>query len=110
MTIFFLLIGLELEREIYQGELSNQRHHSSVMAAIGAWLFPLSSICRLMQVLRRNPAPVFQWPPICICHRHIIFIGKTVTHFLKNIFNSSCRYDDLGAILSLQSFTQKVLF
>src|SRR6187431_3784499 len=23
MTIFFLLIGLELEREIYQGELSN---------------------------------------------------------------------------------------
>ena len=23
MTIFFLLIGLELEREVYQGELSN---------------------------------------------------------------------------------------
>jgi len=34
MTIFFLMIGLELEREIYKGELSQVRH--ALFPAIGA--------------------------------------------------------------------------
>ena len=36
MTIFFLLIGLELEREIYHGELSSIKNASlPIMAAFG---------------------------------------------------------------------------
>ncbi len=36
MTIFFLLIGLELERKIYQGELSNIKDALlTIFAAIG---------------------------------------------------------------------------
>jgi NhaA family Na+:H+ antiporter len=36
MTIFFLLIGLELERKIYQGELSNIKDALlPIFAAIG---------------------------------------------------------------------------
>ena len=41
MTIFFLLIGLELEREIYQGELSNIKDALlPIIAAIGGMVVP----------------------------------------------------------------------
>ena len=41
MTIFFLLIGLELEREIYQGELSNIKDALlPIFAAIGGMAIP----------------------------------------------------------------------
>jgi len=41
MTIFFLLIGLELEREIYQGELSNIKDaFLPIFAALGGMLVP----------------------------------------------------------------------
>src|SRR6187431_2545799 len=41
MAIFFLLIGLELEREIYQGELSSLKNASlPVVGALGGVLVP----------------------------------------------------------------------
>jgi NhaA family Na+:H+ antiporter len=41
MAIFFLLIGLELEREIYNGELSNFRNALlPIFAAVGGLAFP----------------------------------------------------------------------
>ena len=41
MTIFFLLIGLELEREIYNGELSDIKNALlPISAAIGGMLIP----------------------------------------------------------------------
>ena len=45
MTIFFLLIGLELEREIYQGELSNIKDALlPIFGALGGMLIP-AGIC-----------------------------------------------------------------
>src|SRR5205085_7558488 len=41
MTIFFLLIGLELEREFYQGELSEIKNAAlPIFAAAGGMLVP----------------------------------------------------------------------
>src|SRR5882757_8410374 len=41
MTIFFLLIGLELEREIYQGELSDIKNAAlPIMGALGGMVVP----------------------------------------------------------------------
>lgn len=41
MTLFFLLIGLELERELYSGELSNLRDALlPTVAAIGGVVIP----------------------------------------------------------------------
>src|SRR5688500_15193834 len=41
MTIFFLLIGLELEREIYKGELSSIKKASlPLFGALGGMLIP----------------------------------------------------------------------
>ena len=42
MAIFFLLIGLELEREIYQGELSSVKSAAlPIFGALGGVLVPL---------------------------------------------------------------------
>ena len=41
MSIFFLLIGLEVERELYVGELSSMRNAAlPVLAAVGGMLVP----------------------------------------------------------------------
>ena len=41
MTIFFLLVGLEIERELYIGELSSRKRAMlPVMAALGGMIFP----------------------------------------------------------------------
>ncbi len=41
MVIFFLMIGLELEREIYEGELSSLRKAAlPVVAALGGMILP----------------------------------------------------------------------
>ena len=41
MTVFFLLIGLEIERELYEGELSNIRNALlPLAAAVGGMLLP----------------------------------------------------------------------
>src|SRR5688500_2456437 len=41
MAIFFLLVGLEIERELYVGELSSFRNALlPILAAIGGMLFP----------------------------------------------------------------------
>jgi Na+:H+ antiporter, NhaA family len=49
MTIFFLLIGLELEREIYQGELSDLRSASlPIFAALGVIGFTMSIFITLL--------------------------------------------------------------
>src|ERR671913_215083 len=41
MTIFFLLVGLELEREIYNGELSDIKNAAlPIFGALGGMLIP----------------------------------------------------------------------
>src|ERR1700730_17502403 len=41
MTIFFLLVGLEIERELYIGELSSIKNALlPILAAVGGMLFP----------------------------------------------------------------------
>ena len=41
MTIFFLLVGLEIERELYKGELNNWRNALlPIGAALGGMIFP----------------------------------------------------------------------
>ena len=41
MTIFFLMVGLEIERELFIGELSSIRNASlPIMAAVGGMVVP----------------------------------------------------------------------
>jgi NhaA family Na+:H+ antiporter len=52
MTIFFYIIGLELEREIYEGELSNIKDALlPIFAALGGMLVPAGIyLCSTMEV------------------------------------------------------------
>ena len=51
MAIFFLLIGLELEREIYDGELSNLKDASlPIFGAIGGMIIPVILFSFLIRV------------------------------------------------------------
>ena len=65
MTIFFLLIGLELEREIYQGELSNIKNASlPILGAIGGMLIP-AGLFLLLNFGTGTQSGAFTWFDDC---------------------------------------------
>jgi Na+:H+ antiporter, NhaA family len=65
MTFFFLLIGLELEREIYHGELSTLKKASlPVFAAIGGMIFPALFFLFLILEKVHKQAQEYPWQPI----------------------------------------------
>lgn len=62
MTIFFLLIGLELEREIYVGELSSLRTlHFQSLRLLVAWLCQQDCFCCSTSGHQHNQVLVFLW-------------------------------------------------
>lgn len=69
MTIFFLLIGLELEREIYQGELSNIKDALlPIFGALGGMLIPAGIFCYSILELQHNREQEFQWQLTLLLH------------------------------------------
>lgn len=65
MAIFFLLIGLELEREIYIGELSSKKKAIlPFFAALGGMLVPAGIFLIFTMAPTSNQGQVFQWPQI----------------------------------------------
>ena len=62
MTIFFLLIGLELEREIYRGELSDIKNASlPIFGAIGGMLIRVDYFYYSILGQIRNLVQEFRW-------------------------------------------------
>lgn len=106
MTIFFLLIGLELEREIYVGELSNFRDT----------LLPFSGALGGMLV----PACIFAWinyglptasgtgipmaTDIAFAIGILSLLGNKVPLSVKVFLTALAVIDDLGAILVIAFF------
>ncbi|SFN74665.1 Na+/H+ antiporter 1 [Nitrosospira briensis] len=65
MAIFFLMIGLEFERELYNGELSDFR--SALLPIVAAVAASASPHCCTLASTPARPRQVawgFQWPPI----------------------------------------------
>lgn len=101
MAIFFLLIGLELEREIYIGELSNLRNSLlPVFAAIGGMVVPAGIY------LLFNPEPPAQdgfgipmATDIAFALGVLSMVGKNVPSSLKVFLTALAVIDDLGAII-----------
>ncbi|WP_432419433.1 Na+/H+ antiporter NhaA [Flavobacterium flavigenum] len=54
MTIFFLLIGLELEREIYHGELSSIKKISKIAIQIASLLSGIFGFIYLKYILAQK--------------------------------------------------------
>jgi Na+:H+ antiporter, NhaA family len=111
MTIFFLLIGLELEREIYHGELSNIKEASlPFFAALGGMILP-TSIYLLFTY--NTPAQSGYGIPmatdIAFAIGLLALLGARVPVALKVFLTALAVIDDLGAILVIAIFYTKTI-
>ncbi len=111
MTIFFLLIGLELERELYNGELSIVKSALlPLSAAIGGMLLPAG----LFFVLNYGTSTQsgFGIPmatDIAFAIGILSLLGNKVPTSLKIFLTALAVIDDLGAILIIAIFYTKSL-
>jgi NhaA family Na+:H+ antiporter len=106
MTIFFLLIGLELEREIYIGELSNIKNSLlPICAALGGMLVPAA----IHLVLNYNSATqggagIPMATDIAFALGVLSLLGNRIPASLKIFLTALAVIDDLGAIIVIAIF------
>lgn len=112
MAVFFLVVALELKREILSGELSNR---SQVMlplfGALGGMVIPALIYVAFNS---SNPAAVRGWAipaatDIAFALGVLSLVGDRVPRSLKTFLLSLAVFDDLGAIIIIAVFyTSKV--
>lgn len=106
MTIFFLLIGLELEREIYQGELSNIKNAFLPMfGALGGMLVPAGIFLAVNYGTATQAG--FGIPmatDIAFAVGILSLLGNRVPVSLKVFLTALAVMDDLGAIIVIALF------
>lgn len=106
MTIFFLLIGLELEREIYQGELSSIRNAALPMfGALGGMLLPAGIFLLLnFGTDTQSGAGIPMATDIAFAIGILSLLGDRVPSSLKIFLIALAVMDDLGAIIVIAIF------
>jgi len=106
MAVFFLMVGLEIERELYIGELSSPRQATlPIVAALGGMLVPAAIHFLLNQGL--PTASGFGIPmatDIAFALGILSLAGKSVPLALKIFLTALAIIDDLGAILVIAVF------
>ena len=106
MTIFFLLIGLELEREIYQGELSNFKNAAlPIFGAIGGMVVP-AGIYLIFNfgTNAQSGAGIPTATDIAFAIGILSLLGNRVPSSLKIFLTALAVIDDLGAIIIIAVF------
>lgn len=111
MTIFFLLIGLELEREIYQGELSNKKDALlPIFAALGGMLVPAGIYLFFnWETATQSGAGIPMATDIAFALGVLSLLGNRVPVSLKIFLTALAVIDDLGAILVIAFFYTKTI-
>lgn len=111
MTVFFLLIGLELEREIYQGELAHFRDALlPIFAAVGGMLLPALIFTAFNYGLpSQSGAGIPMATDIAFALGILSLLGKRVPTSLKVFLTALAIIDDLGAILVIALFYTKTI-
>ncbi|HZK97148.1 MAG TPA: Na+/H+ antiporter NhaA [Prolixibacteraceae bacterium] len=106
MTIFFLLIGLELEREIYQGELSELKNASlPIFGAIGGMIVPAGLFLLLNYGTDAQAgAGIPMATDIAFAIGILSLLGNRVPSSLKIFLTALAVIDDLGAIVVIAIF------
>jgi len=111
MAIFFLLIGLELEREIYHGELSNIKDAMlPIFGAIGGMIVP-AGIFLLFNfgTPTQSGAGIPMATDIAFALGILALLGNRVPVSLKIFLTALAVIDDLGAILVIAFFYTKTI-
>lgn len=111
MSIFFLLIGLELEREIYKGELSNIKNAMlPIFAALGGIVFPAGLYLLFNYgTPTQSGAGIPMATDIAFALGILSLLGKRVPVTLKIFLTALAVIDDLGAIIIIAVFYTKTL-
>lgn len=106
MTIFFLLIGLELEREIYHGELSDLKNASlPIFGALGGMLVPAGLFLLLnFGTDTQAGAGIPMATDIAFAIGILSLLGNRVPTSLKIFLTALAVMDDLGAIIIIAIF------
>lgn len=109
MVIFFLMIGLELEREIYKGELSSVRNAMlPVFGAAGGMLVPAGIYLLFNYGTPEQPgAGIPMATDIAFAIGILSLLGNRVPPALKVFLIALAVIDDLGAILVIAFFYSK---
>ena len=113
MAVFFLLVGLEIEREIYVGELSSFKNAMlPVLAAVGGMLVP--AVVHAIFNKGTVTATGYGIPmatDIAFALGILSLAGKSVPVALKIFLTALAIIDDLGAIIIIAIFyTENVSF
>jgi len=107
MTVFFLMVGLEIERELYIGELSSRKRAMlPVMAALGGMIFP-ALIYLLFNFNHPESISGVGIPTatdIAFAIAIMGLLGDRVPPALKVFLTALAIIDDLGAIIVIGIF------
>ena len=106
MTIFFLLVGMEIERELYAGELSSIKNAAlPVVAAVGGMLAPaLFHFAFNSGTATQSGFGIPMATDIAFALGILSLVGKKVPLALKVFLTALAIIDDLGAILIIAVF------
>jgi len=112
MTIFFVVVGLEIKRELIEGELSTkQQAMLPVIGALGGMFFP--AIIYLSFNIGKESVSGWAIPTatdIAFSLAIIQLLGKKVPLSLKVFLTALAVVDDLGAIIVIAFFYAEQLY
>ena len=106
MAIFFLLVGLEIKREIVEGELSDIKNaFLPILGALGGMLVPMA----IYLGINHNTDYVRGWgipmaTDIAFSLAVISMLGNRVPSAIKIFLTALAIVDDLGAIIVIAVF------
>lgn len=111
MAIFFLLIGLELEREIYLGELSKLKDALlPLFAALGGMIIPAGIYLAVnWGKISQSGAGIPMATDIAFALGILSLLGNKVPTSLKVLLTALAVIDDLGAIIIIAIFYTKAI-
>ncbi|PZU90964.1 MAG: Na+/H+ antiporter NhaA [Chryseobacterium sp.] len=106
MAIFFLLVGLEIKRELLEGELSDIKKASlPIFAALGGMLIPAVIYFAFNYNSEyKNGWAIPMATDIAFSLAIISLLGKSVPNSLKIFLSALAIVDDLGAIVVIALF------
>lgn len=112
MTVFFLLIGLELEREVYNGELSSIKNALlPISGALGGMIVPaLIYLVINWGTDTQSGAGIPMATDIAFALGILSLLGNKVPISLKIFLTALAVIDDLGAILVIAFFYTEEVF